>query len=217
MSPFFQRYFLPKSSPTTPNHPIPNPSNRKQYRAIGLIRAKYQMSPEKINRGYLVDVEGNIIRVVILGKVISLIRKHLDLTKEYLWVVYPRTQVETGELHLQVVGVWQPENVPNPPLNLPDRWFSVRGEVVRCDRRKQQIIIKIRQKPKQQGEKPRFFKLQLQGILSDKPEKHFWDLEVYLDQDKLVIQRATDLGLLPQYEKTKPILKTAKPRRSYKN
>ncbi len=210
MSPFFQRYFIAKSTANNLKHPIGEPSNPQQYRAIGLIRGQYQMSPEKINRGYLKDPQGNTIRVVVLGKVISLIRKHLDLTKDHLWVVYPRTQLKTGELHLQIVGVWQPEKVTNPDPNPSERYFSIRGEVVSCDRRQRVVIVKIKQKPKQPGEKPRFFKLKLQGILPGNPQKHFWDLQVCLHQDQLVIQQATDLGLLPQHQKTKPLLKTSK-------
>jgi len=212
MSPFFNRYFLPK--PTTPvAQPIVPPSNPSQYRAIGLIRGKYHASPDKINRGLITDTQGNIIRAVVLEKVISLIRKHLDLSKEHLWVVYPRTDLTTGELHLQIVGIWEPETLaqntsPSIVANFPDKYFSIRGEVLKCDRRQQLVIVKIKQKPKRQGEKPKFFKLKLQGTLSN-PQQHFWDLEVCLDTDKLVIQKATDLGLLPQYKKTKPLLKTS--------
>jgi hypothetical protein len=210
MSPFFSRYFLPK--PATPvEQPIIPPSNPSQYRAIGLVRGKYHASPEKINRGLITDAQGNIIRAVVLEKVISLIRKHLDLSKEHLWVVYPRTDLNTGELHLQIVGIWEPETLAqNKPssivANSPDKYFSIRGEVIKCDRRQQSVIVKIKQKPKKQGEKPLFFKLKLQGTLAN-PQQHFWDLEAYLDTDKLVIQKATNLGLLPQYKKTKPLLK----------
>jgi len=223
MNPFFKRYFLAKPSPqinnttqTSVKQPISAPSSPNQYRAIGLVRAKYERSPEKINRGWLVDSQGNRIRAVVLAKVISLIRKRLDLSQEHLWVVYPRTDTKTDELHMQIAGVWQPELLhqdASVPIvsdsQLVDRYFSIRAEVVSYDRRSRVVIVKIRQKSRQQGEKPTFFKLKLQGIVPDNSVKHFWDLHVKLEGDKLVIEKATDLGLLPHHQKTKPILKTA--------
>ncbi|ELR99412.1 hypothetical protein [Gloeocapsa sp. PCC 73106] len=195
--------------------PISPPSNPRQYRAIGLIRGRYEMSPEKINRGFLVDSKGRKIRVVLLRRVISLIRQHLDLSKEYLWVVYPRTKIETGELHLQIVGVWEPktlaQNFPDQNLTscqLEDRYFSVRGEVVGVNLSHRTVIVKIRQKPRGESKKLTFFKLKLYGILSNNAQGHFWDLDVHLDRDRLVIKLGTDLGsLINPLPKAKPLLK----------
>lgn len=81
----------------TQNHevvePIPASPNPKQYRAIGLLQGKY-IPGEEIERGTLVTTDGTQIDAVILGKLLGLVKSsHVDLEKEHLWVVYPRTGV----------------------------------------------------------------------------------------------------------------------------
>jgi hypothetical protein len=83
-----------------------------QYRAIGLVRGKYVASEEQFTRGELVTNDGVSIGAVLLGRVMSLVKKHLDLEQPHLWVVYPRTRDKgEGTLHVQIVGVWEPEKL----------------------------------------------------------------------------------------------------------
>ena len=97
--------------------PIAPPSEPMQYRAIGLVRGTYiPTEPDQINRGNLSTEDGLTIDAVLLGRVTSLVKKHLDLAVPHLWVVYPRTRREGEEnddqdLHLQIVGVWEPETL----------------------------------------------------------------------------------------------------------
>ncbi len=91
--------------------PIPPPSERMQYRAIGLIRGRYTASAEQLTRGNLVTPDGTTIDAVLLGRVISLVKKHIDLEEDHLWVVYPRTREKEDDLHAQIVGVWEPEKL----------------------------------------------------------------------------------------------------------
>jgi hypothetical protein len=99
-----------------------------QYRAIGLVRGQYQPSEEQLNRGMIVTDDGATIEAVLLGRVTSLIKKHIDLEASHLWVVYPRTrqsyearedspESSDGGLHLQIVGVWEPETLGMPGEN----------------------------------------------------------------------------------------------------
>ena len=97
-----------------------------QYRAIGLVKGTYQPSEEQLNRGNILSDDGAVIDSVLLGRVTSLIKKHIDLESSHLWVVYPRTRQaledsdETGSeggLHLQIVGVWEPETLGLPGEN----------------------------------------------------------------------------------------------------
>jgi hypothetical protein len=90
-----------------------------QYRAIGLVRGTYQPTePDQLNRGTLYTEEGAAIDAVLLGRVTSLVKKHIDLEASHLWVVYPRTRRnednEDQDLHLQIVGVWEPETLGLP-------------------------------------------------------------------------------------------------------
>ncbi len=95
--------------------PIPSPSEPTQYRAIGVVRGIYHPSDEQFTRGNMVMADGSHVEAVLLGRVMSLVRNHLQLDQEHVWVVYPRTREREATLHLQIVGVWEPENLSNEP------------------------------------------------------------------------------------------------------
>jgi hypothetical protein len=207
--------------------PIPPPSHPRQYRAIGLVRGKYQITEEEqITQGKLVTSDGTEIEAVLLGRVISLVKKHLDLEQEHLWVVYPRTKVKSDCLHLQIMGVWEPETLSQDEEEaaalsneeIQENYFSIRGEVVFYDLEKEVVVIKIKQFPRKEGDKPKSFKLLLKGVLEGKPLRHFWDLNVNLEGEALVIPpgEATDLGFAqkkPRFQKkpTKKFFSPPKP------
>ncbi len=197
--------------------PIPSPSHPRQYRAIGLVKGQYMRSQDKITRGVLVTTEGTVIDAVLLGRMLSVVKNHLDLDQPHLWVVYPRTRPKNDQLHLQIMGVWEPEtlsqahgvasldqSISSSALPMENGYFSIRGEAIFASQEKQTVIIKIRQSPKKQPNKPKFFKVKLKGTLPDRPIGHFWDLQVKLQQDILLIETATDLGFIP---KKKPFSK----------
>lgn len=190
--------------------PIPPPSHPRQYRAIGLIRAKYQQS-EQMTQGSLLTTDGAEIEAVLLGRIISLIKNHLDLEQEHLWVVYPRTKMQEDRLHAQIVGVWEPETLNQDESveiasgeEADHGYFSIRGEVIFYSLKEKIIIVKIKQFPRREGEKPKFFKIKLKGVLGEKPLKRFWDLKVRLQGEDLIIQEGTDLGFA---QKRKPKFK----------
>jgi hypothetical protein len=87
-----------------------------QYRAIGLVRGRYLASDEQFTQGTLVTADGVELNAVLLGRIMSLVKNHLDLEQEHLWVVYPRTRQENDSLHIQIVGVWEPENLAKTSL-----------------------------------------------------------------------------------------------------
>jgi hypothetical protein len=186
--------------------PIPPPSNPRQYRAIGLVRGKYQPSAEQLTQGSIFAPDGTEIEAVLLGRTISLVKNHLDLEKEHLWVVYPRTRQIDEKLHVQIVGVWEPETLnrqiegetaEDEIVEVKDGYFSIRGEVVFYSTEEKSIVIKIKQAPKKEGDKTKFFKLKLQGVLSERPLRRFWELHVQLEGDNLVIHESKDMGALP--------------------
>ncbi|NCJ08748.1 hypothetical protein GS597_19995 [Synechococcales cyanobacterium C] len=86
--------------------PIPPPSEPKQYRAIGLVKGIYRPSEDQFNRGILVTTDGLELEAVLLGQVMSLVKKYVDLEQSQMWVVYPRTRDKQQTLHLQIVGAW---------------------------------------------------------------------------------------------------------------
>ena len=125
-------------------NPIQEVTNKLQYRAIGIVKGIYKPNNiDQFNRGTLTDKEGKILETVILGKAIALIKKYINLEKDYFWIVYPRNK-NINSLHLQVAGVWDPyqlnqfdknnsEKDPNElleELNLNNNYFSIRGESV---------------------------------------------------------------------------------------
>lgn len=99
---------------STRQQPIPPASEPMQYRAIGLVRGRYIPSEEQFTRGNLLTEDGVMIDSVLLGRVMSLVKKHINLEESHLWVVYPRTREKDLELHMQVVGVWEPEKLNRP-------------------------------------------------------------------------------------------------------
>ena len=238
--------------------PIPPASEPMQYRAIGLVRGKYAPSEDQFTRGTLHTDDGTAIDAVLLGRVMSLVKKHLDLEQPHLWVVYPRTNEREYSLHVQIVGVWEPENlkkadsldaeeseteesdtqeseteastveapeveateveVPevkepkktsaaeetsalaapaeDDTLDLNDRYFSVRGEVVHHVPENEQLLVKIRRAPRQ-GTDPKAFKVVLKGKLEGKVVGYFWDFNVKREADVLVIQDASLIKIVP--------------------
>ena len=337
----------PKPPPSP--HPISLPSEPMQYRAIGLVRGIYTPEEEQLNRGNLIAEDGTKIDSVLLGRVTSLIKKHIDLNESHLWVVYPRTrqadeeregdaaEVET-DLHLQIVGVWEPETLGMPgenpgagnqdesqtaheedsaastlqaeaessessvesaiapedamdpedaidedtveedtvdeevteedaveeevteeayedeeasvtqvdeslaseadlpteefaesdevmaahadlelssevidetqiesePLELPsENYFSIRGEVLKCDEGSSQILVKILQGAKQPNKTQKAFKLHVAGQISGKTVGYFWELDVERQGKQLVLLEGRTIGIVPPKKRKK--------------
>ncbi|GAA6622599.1 hypothetical protein [Scytonema sp. NUACC26] len=208
--------------------PIPPPSEPMQYRAIGLVRGRYVASDEQFTQGKMVTSDGTELDAVLLGRIMSLVKNHLDLEAEHLWVVYPRTRQENDNLHLQIVGVWEPENLaqgrqildeqdtasedlPISKENLPnsvlsssditDGGFSVRGEVVYQSNEAGNLVIKIKQAPRKQNDKPKYFKLKLTAKLETKAVGKFWDFQVTRKADLLLIESGEVIADLPKKRK----------------
>ena len=180
-------------------NPIPKVSNKLQFRAIGIINGVFTPNDsEQLNRGFLTDGKGEKIETVILGKALSLLKKYIDLKKSYYWVVYPKNK-NTQNLHLQVVGIWDPYQLNDFPndssttnfsklleeLNLKDNYFSVRGELVFVNTQKKEIVIKICSASKLKNLKNKNFKLVIKGELSLELLNSFVSLDIVRDGNAL--------------------------------
>ena len=180
-------------------NPIPKVTNKLQYRAIGIVNGKFvPHDSEQLNRGYLTDNEGEKIETVVLGKALSLLKKHIDLKKNYFWVVYPKNK-NTQSLHLQVAGIWDPYQLNDFPndysktnfsklleeLDLKDNYFSIRGELVFVNTQKKEFVMKVCSTSKLQNLKNKNFKLVIKGELSLELLKSFVSLDVMRDGNSL--------------------------------
>ena len=180
-------------------NPIPKVTNQLQYRAIGIISGKFiPHDVERLNKGFLIDKKGEKIETAILGKALSLLKKHIDLKKNYFWVVYPKNK-NTQNLHLQVAGIWDPYQLNDfqnnslktnfstllNELDLSDNYFSVRGELVFVNTQKKELIIKICSASKLPNFKNKNFKLVLKGELSLELLNSFVSLDVIRDGNSL--------------------------------
>ena len=180
-------------------NPIPQVTNQLQYRAIGIINGKFTPhNSEQLNRGFLIDNKGEKIETVVLGKALSLLKKHIDLKKSYYWIVYPKNK-NTQNLHLQVVGIWDPYKLNDFPnnssktnfsklleeLELEDNYFSVRGELVFVNTQKKEIVMKIRSDSKLRNLKNKNFKLVIKGELSLQLLNCFVSLDIKRDGNAL--------------------------------
>ncbi len=194
--------------------PIPPPSEQMQYRAIGLVRGRYIASDEQFTQGMLIAEDGTNVSAVLLGRIISLLKNHIDLAQEHLWVVYPRTGQKEDNLHLQIVGVWEPEKLtPQPQSDRPaaevspapgleqeeviNNYFSVRGEVVYQSSAEGHFVVKIRQVSRTESDKPKYFKLKILGDLETKAVGQFWDLQVERKGETLVLAKGESIAPLP--------------------
>ena len=181
-------------------NPIPKVTSLLQYRAIGIVNGKFiPHDTKQINRGFLTDNKGEKIETVVLGKALSLLKKHIDLKKNYFWVVYPKNK-NTQNLHLQVVGIWDPYQLNNfsndssktnfskllEEIDLKDNYFSVRGELVFVNTKKKEVVIKI---CSASNLKNKNFKLVIKGELPLKILNSFVSLDVMRDGNSLKIIR----------------------------
>jgi len=180
-------------------NPIPKVTNKLQFRAIGIVYGQFTPNnSEQLNRGFLTDGKGEKIETVILGKALSLLKKFIDLKKNYYWIVYPKNK-NTQNLHLQVAGIWDPYQLNDFPndssktnfaklleeLNLKDNYFSVRGKLVFVNIQKKEIVIKICSASKLKNFKNKNFKLVIKGELSLELLNSFVSLDIQRDGNSL--------------------------------
>jgi len=194
------------------NHPIPLVTDPLQYRAIGIVRGVYKpLDDENFTRGALIDSKGNEIDSVLLGRVITLIRNHVSLEKPHLWVVYPRCR-NNQNLHLQITGIWEPSTlkkdliekdglneasiskVDSDDLLEGDDYFSIRGELVFTKPEDKEVVIKIRQKPRNQQKKALPFKVNLKGEVPINYLKNFISLDVRRIDYQLLVEDFQVIG-----------------------
>ena len=180
-------------------NPIQEVTNKLQYRAIGIVKGIYKPNNiDQLNRGTLTDKEGKILETVLLGKAIALIKKYINLEKDYFWIVYPRNK-NINKLHLQVAGIWDPyqlnqldknnsEKDPNElleELNLNNNYFSIRGELVYVNTKKKEIVIKICSSPPSKRSKYLTFKIIIEGEIPLQFLNNFVSLDVIRDGNTL--------------------------------
>ena len=180
-------------------NPIQKVTNKLQYRAIGIVKGIYKPNNiDQLNRGTLTDKEGKILETVLLGKAIALIKKYINLEKDYFWIVYPRNK-NINNLHLQVAGIWDPyqlnqfdkNNSEKDPtelleeLNLNNNYFSIRGELVYVNTKKKEIVIKICSSPPSKRSKYSTFKIIIEGEIPLQFLNNFVSLDLIRDGNTL--------------------------------
>ena len=179
--------------------PIQKVTNKMQYRAIGIVNGIYNPHDhEEINKGFLIDNQEKKIEAVVLGKSLSIIKKHIDLKKSYFWIVYPKNK-NTQNLHLQIAGIWDPYLLNDmskeiskkntldllKEFHLKDNYFSIRGELVYVNIEKKEIIIKICSSYQVKKLKNHNFKLVLKGEIPIEFLNHFVSLDVFREGNNL--------------------------------
>ena len=196
------------------DHPIPAVTEPLQYRAIGVVRGEFRAdSDDKSTRGQLIDADGQALDCVVLGRMLTLMRRHLDMSQPHLWVVYPRCR-EEEHLHLQIAGIWEPSTLSrsddaedsapaegSAPAEdtLPegDDYFSIRGELIYTKAETADVVVKVRQQPRADGFRPLPFKLQLKGELALEHLRHFVSLDVRRQGQLLQIESSEVIAPMP--------------------
>jgi hypothetical protein len=188
--------------------PIPEATEPFQYRAIGVISGRYIAREDNFAKGHILTADGTEVDAVLLGKIISIVKKRLESDRDYLWVVYPRTNDKAGKLHVQISGVWAPvelgkSDVPIDP-NVQDGYFSVRGEVSSQSLDDNSVIVKVR-RTEQKFDKDKDkvskeyskFKVRLTGLLPTDAVGQFWSVNVQRHGDVLTIIDGQFIGIIP--------------------
>ena len=183
------------------DHPIPPVTEPLQYRAIGVVRGTYRPEDaDQFTRGVLVDAEGQELEAVVLGRMLTLMRRHLAMDAPHLWVVYPRCR-DAGHLHLQITGIWEPSTLQpgasDDALPEGDNYFSIRGELIYTRPETGDLVVKVRQKPRADGSRPLPFKLQLKGEIPLDQLRHFVSLDVRRQGQELHVESHELIAPMP--------------------
>ena len=187
-------------------HPIAPVTEPTQYRAIGVVRGVYvPTDAEQLTRGIIRTAEGAELEAVVLGRLLTLMRRHLNLEEPHLWVVYPRSR-EDGGLHLQMVGVWEPSTLApeqeagssTDALPEGDDYFSVRGELIYTRPETGDLVVKVRVMPRPDGSRPVPFKLQLKGEVPLEHLRHFVALNLRRTDQFLQLESFEVIGPVAQ-------------------
>ena len=181
--------------------PIQKVTNKLQYRAIGIIKGIYKpFKSNSLNKGIIIDKSGIEVDAVVLGKVLPLIRKHVDLLKQNYWIVYPRNK-DSKNIHFQIAGIWDPSNFKNNDDNidktndllhsfdLKDNLFSIRGKLIFINIQEKELIIKICPSNKCKNQKNKSFKILVKGEISMKYINSFVSLEVIRIENSLFLEK----------------------------
>ena len=187
-------------------HPIAPVTEPTQYRAIGVVRGVYvPTDAEQLTRGIIRTAEGAELEAVVLGRLLTLMRRHLNLEEPHLWVVYPRSR-EDGGLHLHMVGVWEPSTLApeqeagssTDALPEGDDYFSVRGELIYTRPETGDLVVKVRVMPRPDGSRPVPFKLQLKGEVPLEHLRHFVALNLRRTDQFLQLESFEVIGPVAQ-------------------
>ena len=182
--------------------PIPKVSNKKQFRAIGIVCGIYKPHENNLlNKGFIVDSNGLKIDAVVLGKALPVIKKFINFEKQYYWIVYPRNK-DSNNIHLQIAGIWDPSNFKNNDdykinkthdlllsLDLKDNFFSIRGKLIFINIQEKELIIKICPSNQSKNKKNKSFKILVKGEISMKYINSFVSLEVIRIENSLFLEK----------------------------
>ncbi|OIP74285.1 MAG: hypothetical protein AUK48_09545 [Oscillatoriales cyanobacterium CG2_30_44_21] len=188
--------------------PIPVATEPFQYRAIGVVCGKYIPQENNFSKGSISATDGSQVDAVLLGKIISIVKKRLLSDRDYMWIVYPRTNDKAGKLHVQIAGVWAPQELGKADVqgepDVQDGYFSIRGEVSSQSMQDNSVIVKVRrseqkfdkQKDKVVKEYSKF-KVRLTGMLPTDAVGQFWSVNVQRQGNVLSIIDGEFIGIVP--------------------
>ncbi|MEO0869770.1 MAG: hypothetical protein AAFY17_15300, partial [Cyanobacteria bacterium J06642_11] len=112
---------------------------------------------------------------------------------------------------VQIVGVWEPETLGDdddetleaPADAIQPDYFSIRGEVVKYDERKNEITVSIVQKMRTGKQPKRPFKLVVNGSIGVKTIGYFWDMDVRREGNQFVLTEGHYVAAVPPKKRSK--------------
>jgi len=177
---------------------LEKPTNRLEFRCIGLIKARYEsLDPDdKFNyKGNLVTPDGVKIPATVINRnLISFLKANPEmLERDLAWTVYAKTH---PSLKVQIKHV-------RPELDLEQDEFSLRGVVINQDRRNNAVELLIKRNKKISQEKKEEiknqpFKVKVYGDLMNRALNQFWEIEAIREKDYLVIDNANFISVMEE-------------------
>ncbi|MDX1918576.1 MAG: hypothetical protein SFT81_05500 [Candidatus Caenarcaniphilales bacterium] len=171
---------------------LEKPLSRLEYRAIGLIKAKYIPGDADPNHGLFQTADGNLFPVVIFNKsLLKLLQNEPDLlTNEQIWTVYPKTM---PEMRFQARHL---RRLPEQE-DLSADTFSLRGVVLK--QRDDSFVVQIKRNFKQgedPSKRPKAFNLLVFGRLPRRAIGQFWEFTTTRIEKNLILKEARFIAMV---------------------
>jgi len=174
-------------------HLFPTPEFPTTYRAVGIVKGEYLPGQDNLKFGSLLTPDGISYPAMFIGKELKITSGKFSGIQN--WVVWPKMQKGSSKLRFHIIRPHKTiyNKLPETLATELSDYFSIRGVVDWQGDGQLRICIKRNGIPPEGEEKSLYwqpFFIEVDGYLPVKAEGQFWDLELYREGERLVIEDA---------------------------